>query len=174
MQGCRECKTRKIKVSLLGFPLPRSTDQEQCDEARPICGNCRKRYIDTSCCQYVSKKEHRRGSSEDSRSPPKLSASLSVIPTGLGHSNILELRLMHNYTQSTCGRGTMLASVPLLSIWEVDIPQIAFSSEIVLNGMKWGRLFTLFLLKHLTSLLMQRSWNPPVTLEDQELTLHLL
>jgi hypothetical protein len=56
----------------------------------------------------------------------------------------------------------MLASVPLLSIWEVDIPQIAFSSEIVLNGMKRGSLFTIFLPKHLASLPMrnhEKSYN---------------
>jgi hypothetical protein len=66
--------------------------------------------------------------------------SPSVRPIGFNHSNLLELRLMHHYTSMTCGRqssrtresiGPSLANLA----WEVDIPQIAFTSDVVLNGL---------------------------------------
>jgi hypothetical protein len=59
-------------------------------------------------------------------------------PIGINSSSILELRLMHHYTSSTCGRQPLLQiSSPTTadSMWEVDIPQIAFSNDIVLNAM---------------------------------------
>jgi hypothetical protein len=44
---------------------------------------------------------------------------------------------MHHYTKSTCSQSSLTAMVPLLShpMWEIDIPQIAFSSDIVLNAL---------------------------------------
>jgi hypothetical protein len=57
---------------------------------------------------------------------------------GMGSSNLLELRLMHHYTKSTCTRHrSVYAGKPFIGqiLWEVDIPQVAFSSEIVLNAL---------------------------------------
>ncbi|CZR53074.1 uncharacterized protein PAC_02952 [Phialocephala subalpina] len=127
--GCKECKVRKIK----------------CDEARPSCGNCRKRFVDPFCCQYVSsppsqKKRVSEYSDSASSSSPSASVArpVTVNPIGVNSASLLELRLMHHYTKSTYGRQPLryMASPNVMdSLWEVDIPQLAFSNEIVLNAL---------------------------------------
>jgi hypothetical protein len=44
---------------------------------------------------------------------------------------------MHHYTKLTCGQQLLKDMVPILShpLWEIDIPQMAFSSDIVLNAL---------------------------------------
>ncbi|KAE9375646.1 hypothetical protein N431DRAFT_480913 [Stipitochalara longipes BDJ] len=126
-KGCKDCKTRKIK----------------CDEKRPICGNCTRRYVGLSHCEYVSNEEGPRYSAESNTASCgsgkeilPLTKSPTVTPIGLGNSDTLQLRLMYHYTKSTCGRH-IISTVPILplSLWEVEIPQIAFSSELVLNAL---------------------------------------
>ena len=100
--------------------------------------------MDIDCCEY-SKPEVRtlkRGPCTLMR-PSKHGTSLPRIvspkPHGLtdSGSNLLELRLIHHYTKSTCGQQSLKAMVPLFThpMWEVDVPQIAFSSGIVLNAL---------------------------------------
>lgn len=127
-KGCKDCKARKIK----------------CDERRPVCGNCTRRYFGLSHCEYVSYEdgsprcltESDTASSRSRGEILPLPRSLIVTPSGLGHSDTLQLRLMYHYTKSTCGRH-IVNTVPILplSLWEVEIPQIAFSSELVLNAL---------------------------------------
>lgn len=53
-------------------------------------------------------------------------------------SNLLQLRLMHHYTKSTCFRQRSAHLDKTLvgqALWEVDIPQVAFSSPLVLNAL---------------------------------------
>jgi hypothetical protein len=75
--------------------------------------------------------------------PPKdqgvsLHQSIPWKPLGLSDSEerVLELRLIHEYTKSTCDMRSLGAMSPILgySMWQVDIPQIAFSSDFVLNA----------------------------------------
>lgn len=59
-------------------------------------------------------------------------------PLGLSNSTqrLLELRLMHEYTKSTSDMWSLGAMSPSVgyAMWQIDIPQIAFSSDIVLNA----------------------------------------
>jgi hypothetical protein len=93
-------------------------------------------------CRYVplevSERNHLRGSG--SSSIARLQKSPSVRPFGSRQSNILELRLMHHYTKMTCGwqHPRKMASIgPTLSYsaWEVEIPQMAFTSDVVLRAL---------------------------------------
>jgi hypothetical protein len=68
---------------------------------------------------------------------PKMQRQISLKPFDAGQSDrVLELRLFHHYTQATCVT-TLKGMVPLLNnpMWHVDIPQIAFSSPIVLDAL---------------------------------------
>jgi hypothetical protein len=59
-------------------------------------------------------------------------------PSGIEERNrILELRLLHHYTKTTCKAQTLSAMIPLLChpMWEIDIPQMAFNNDIVLNAL---------------------------------------
>ncbi|KUJ18389.1 uncharacterized protein LY89DRAFT_47224 [Mollisia scopiformis] len=126
--GCKACKSRKIK----------------CDEVRPACTNCRKRFIDPSCCQYVSPAVQKKTPPQDPDISSSSSSSLTLdrlvtnSPIGVKPSSLLELRLMHHYTRSTCGRQPlqyMCSPTTADSMWEVDIPKLAFSNEVVLSAM---------------------------------------
>jgi hypothetical protein len=70
---------------------------------------------------------------------PPLQQALPWRPQGLSDDGdrILELRLFYEYTKSTSNTASLQAITPVLanSIWEFDIPQIAFSSDIVLNAL---------------------------------------
>lgn len=64
--------------------------------------------------------------------------TLPWVPLGLSDSGqrMLELRLMHEYTKSTNDMSSLGSMSPILgyAMWQIDIPQIAFSSDIVLNA----------------------------------------
>lgn len=71
---------------------------------------------------------------------PTLQRPPQIRPTGSDNSNLLELRLMHHYTKTTCAGQTyqpMVSLEPALSnsVWGFEIPQIAFSSDLVLNAL---------------------------------------
>ncbi|PVH72356.1 hypothetical protein DL98DRAFT_470538 [Cadophora sp. DSE1049] len=127
-KGCCQCKARKIK----------------CDETYP-CSNCRRKFVDATCCKYTSTSQpntspsdppqtHSSSTSSVSKSP--LHRSLSVTPVGVKSSNLLELRLMHHYTKSVYERPRRISGCALYhSLWDFEIPQVAFSSELVLNAL---------------------------------------
>jgi hypothetical protein len=70
---------------------------------------------------------------------PSLRQTIQWRPLGLSDAKerVLELRLFYEYTRSTCNVKSFHAMLPVLCdpIWEFDIPQIAFSSDIVLNAL---------------------------------------
>merc|ERR1712093_404333 len=75
-------------------------------------------------------------SSTSSVSKSPLPRSLSVTPVGVSSSNLVELRLMHHYTKSVFSRPSRLSGAALYhSLWDFEIPQVAFSSELVLNAL---------------------------------------
>ncbi|KUJ15864.1 uncharacterized protein LY89DRAFT_587101 [Mollisia scopiformis] len=127
-RGCRTCKARK------------------CDEVHPICSNCSKRFPGLKSCDFepfvevtgqggetLRPRKRTRNTVEDS-----LQASFAPHPTGLtpeGRSRLLELKLMHHYTNVTC---TQLPDGELAEgrrVWSVDIPRLAFQSDLVLNAL---------------------------------------
>ncbi|KAI9742606.1 MAG: hypothetical protein M1818_003747 [Claussenomyces sp. TS43310] len=126
--GCRTCKARKVK----------------CDEVRPVCGNCARRYVDIHACDYSVTAAIRESSASisDGFSPcpdcciPAVQQGLSFKPYGMSgsfSSHRLELRLMHHYAESTCSLRARASSSRYT--WEVDIPRAAVSSDVVLNIM---------------------------------------
>ena len=111
-----------------------------------MCSNCKKRYVNADDCQYAPRVRTRTnlGKRKIASPPPKIRApsverSLSCQPLGLSDAQerVLELRLFYEYTRSTCITRSPRAMIPLLCspVWECDVPQIAFSSDIVLNAL---------------------------------------
>lgn len=71
--------------------------------------------------------------------PESVQTSLATYPVGrntASQSRILELKLMHHYTSNTC---TQLPDGELTQkgryVWSMDIPRLAFQSELVLNAL---------------------------------------
>lgn len=165
--GCRSCKARKIKVSYLllalhslrfrmfgeclvtcsvNTMLDTLTRSVQCDEQRPVCTNCKRRFVNIACCEYSLKiLKSSKIPSVSSCSPTPLSHApirpqqqISLVPFQNGHSDrVLELRLFHHYVKTTCDVKSLRDLVPVLAhpMWEIDIPQMAFSSPIVLDAL---------------------------------------
>ncbi|KAG4437788.1 hypothetical protein IFR05_006723 [Cadophora sp. M221] len=152
-KGCCQCKARKIK----------------CDEIYP-CSNCRKKYVDASCCKYSSipqnggaaakstSKRQSTNASNASRSP--IHRSLSVTPVGVNSSNLLDLRLMHHYTKSVYSRPPQTPGFALYhSLWDLEVPQVAFSSELVLNALLGITSLNLLALNPNDQTLFQSAWS---------------
>ncbi|RDW62835.1 hypothetical protein BP5796_11137 [Coleophoma crateriformis] len=132
-QGCVTCKNRRVK----------------CDEAHPVCGPCAKLFVDKRCCEYESRVKPTYTmrdlqprfilpSGQQSPSQPVVQRPSGV---NLGQpSHLLELQLMHHYTKVTCSLPKRRSFPPCLPgssypLWEVYIPQIAFTSELVLSAL---------------------------------------
>ncbi|KAH8893102.1 hypothetical protein GQ53DRAFT_745972 [Thozetella sp. PMI_491] len=132
-QGCRECKARKVK----------------CDEVKPVCANCRRRYVRIQACDW-STEAPLRHTRRDGGAPWRLSsgetvaadpshrrsAQLVAHPTSVTSKDAwrsLELRLMHHYTSVVSRSMPDCNGAPARDMWERIIPQHAFDSEVVLN-----------------------------------------
>ncbi|EPE24984.1 Zn2/Cys6 DNA-binding protein [Glarea lozoyensis ATCC 20868] len=118
--GCTSCKVRKVK----------------CDETRPSCLQCQKRFADADCCNYEVKPLKAKRAQKN---PTTTEMNIHIVahPASLTSASLVELRLMHHFTKSTCNQTSATLSTPLpwTSIWELDIPQIAFTSDLVLNAL---------------------------------------
>lgn len=129
--GCRRCKTRKIK----------------CDEVHPRCSNCTKHGVD---CDFEHPAGVRIDGNSTSANMPRPPSSTTSFTTPLyktpgamvlsqttpAHSNILELRLMHHYTSVTSKTlGIMAPTIDV--VWRDLVPQIAFGagSQHLADGM---------------------------------------
>ncbi|KAI1126348.1 hypothetical protein F5Y10DRAFT_214632 [Nemania abortiva] len=143
--GCRTCKQRKIK----------------CDEARPVCGNCAKRYYDVERCDYPSvstprqRQQHRAGAGAGAGAGASASASASpdasvvhpaslstgVIttrPTGASSNHSqrqLEMRLMYHYTQFAALELPATYGYSSKELWLDKVPQMAFESDLLLDSL---------------------------------------
>lgn len=131
------------------------SNPRQCDEVHPICGNCSRRFVGITSCDYVQPSRKRTSlasslvSTTSSDSPCLSSTYYRPLATSLtvpyrpfaisssSNSRALELRLMHHYTQSTCSHRSTMDSLPSIQycVWEVDIPQMAFSSDVILDAL---------------------------------------
>ncbi|PMD44538.1 hypothetical protein L207DRAFT_579476 [Hyaloscypha variabilis F] len=130
-RGCRTCKARKVK----------------CDEEHPLCCNCARRYPGIESCDFepftqftnrnnesvsISSRQQSHGSL------PSIGKAVSVQPAGFSCSEgqrLLELRLMHHYTTSTCKEMPDGHSRKAKYIWSIDMPQLAFQNDLVLNAL---------------------------------------
>ncbi|KAI0114474.1 hypothetical protein GGR51DRAFT_446783 [Nemania sp. FL0031] len=123
--GCRTCKQRKIK----------------CDEARPVCGNCAKRYYDVDRCDYPSVSTSRQRQNRTDASvvhPASLSTSIITRPTGASsdHSQRqLEMRLMYHYTQFAALELPATYGYTSKELWLDKVPQMAFESDLLLDSL---------------------------------------
>ncbi|KAK8014225.1 hypothetical protein PG990_007521 [Apiospora arundinis] len=131
--GCSTCRQRRVK----------------CDEVRPVCGNCAKRFITHSPCEYgqcVARRSTRQKGQAQSatRTSPghsadtRLGRSPTLTPSSIDNGSrwrMLELRLMHHYTTVVCQTMPDCNGSPARYMWEQTIPQYAFTSEVVLNPM---------------------------------------
>lgn len=137
--GCRECKIRKVK----------------CDEIRPVCSNCRRRFVGLRQCDWsrtharvkaqAPKRQDASYNTEskalEHASSPLKSQNLQVIRTWsspMADTNqwrSLELRLMHHYTTVVCDTMPDCNGLQARDMWDRRIPQKAFEDEVVLNPM---------------------------------------
>lgn len=148
--GCRRCKARKVKV---GKPCYWSTYSRlltlsllQCDEVRPLCGNCSRLYPNIVNCHFdpviVPKKNSNssqaRSSQRWAQHQSSLQSNIAFLPSEIsdsGPTQILQLRLMHHYTQWTCNQSSDIQRGQLYGMWEFHMPQMAFESGLVLNAL---------------------------------------
>ncbi|KAJ8066607.1 hypothetical protein OCU04_005654 [Sclerotinia nivalis] len=130
--GCRVCKSRKIK----------------CDENKPSCNNCIKHSVScdimtTSTALAPSPNPSLNGTPTNAFSPMSVTGT-SHSPHQLplpsisldGHApnfTLLDMELLHHYTTSTSM--TLVASPSLATLWRINIPQLAYSQEIVMRGL---------------------------------------
>ncbi|KAF7925899.1 hypothetical protein EAE99_005934 [Botrytis elliptica] len=123
--GCRDCRVRKVK----------------CDEIKPICSNCRRRYINISQCNWSTGSQKSKKSAVQRFSTPIIpapSSSLETYPNTLADTTSpwrsLELRLMYHYSTIVSNLMPACLGAPARA-WQHTIPQLSFDSEIVLNPM---------------------------------------
>ncbi|KAI1421118.1 hypothetical protein F5Y12DRAFT_787737 [Xylaria sp. FL1777] len=129
--GCQTCKRRKIK----------------CDEARPVCGNCARRYYDIEKCDYppppASRQRQNRQQSRNAADAPvaqpnSLCASIVTRPTGISANpsqRQLEMRLMYHYTQFAALELPATYGYTSKQLWIDKVPQMAFESDLLLDSL---------------------------------------
>ncbi len=128
--------------------VEKSADRSvQCDEKHPLCGNCSRRFPGLASCDFETfievkadkiEKTLRTNRAMERASYPPLRPSMSIQPTGIstfGGSRVLELRLMHHYITSTSTQLPDAQSTRPKYAWPMDIPRLAFSSDLVLNAL---------------------------------------
>jgi hypothetical protein len=121
-----------------------------CDEVRPICGNCSRRLVGIKECAFESFVDSTPASFESKSyegcvvpqprfpSHGSIRPAMSYYPSDMGtpgESRVLELRLMHHYTSFTCGELPEGRSTQGKQVWSIDIPRLAFHSDLVLNAL---------------------------------------
>ncbi|KAI1283905.1 hypothetical protein F5Y07DRAFT_348025 [Xylaria sp. FL0933] len=129
--GCQTCKRRKIK----------------CDEARPVCGNCARRFYDVEKCDYPSPPASRQRQSrqlprvaadEHVAQPDSVSTSIVQRPTGVSADPTqrqLEMRLMYHYTQFAALELPATYGYTSKELWIDKVPQMAFESDLLLDSL---------------------------------------
>ena len=134
--------------SIIGIPLTHYTDFGvycvQCDERKPICGNCAKHGVD---CDYVlsdavaaSPTPHTGPRSASAATPGHASASGVQASSADEHESLLRipalesihLELLHNYTTLT---SQTLSEDPLLkTVWRINVPKVGFVYDFVMRS----------------------------------------
>ncbi|KAI0407586.1 hypothetical protein F4802DRAFT_517911 [Xylaria palmicola] len=117
--GCQTCKQRKIK----------------CDEARPVCGNCSRRFYNVERCEYPTPASRQRQGHDP---PGLLSPSITTRPTGVSANNTqrqLEMRLMYHYIQFAALELPATYGYSSKELWVDKVPQMAFESDLLLDSL---------------------------------------
>jgi hypothetical protein len=103
--GCKTCKLRKVKVRVALRARSRGVFtnlQHQCDEKRPICGNCAKHFTNIEICDFGRATEiateNSSTASSSSTSNPPVSPLTGVITSpmcigGSGTDRMLKFQL---------------------------------------------------------------------------------
>jgi hypothetical protein len=120
----------------------------QCDEQRPLCGHCARRFNDIQGCDFGVSGKYllKQNATATSNNPPARrrrppvspEAAIIVRPTGISTPNpkarTLELRLFYHFTTSTASALPLSETKDVLPLWAVDTPQLAFDHEHLLNA----------------------------------------
>ncbi|TGJ81548.1 hypothetical protein E0Z10_g7216 [Xylaria hypoxylon] len=121
--------------------------EQQCDEARPVCGNCARRYYDIERCDYPSVPSPRQRQDRDLSAnvadmpvdqPDLLSPSIVTRPTGVSANPTqrqLEMRLMYHYTQFAALELPATYGYTSKELWIDKVPQMAFESDLLLDSL---------------------------------------
>ncbi|KAL7915538.1 hypothetical protein GGI35DRAFT_437059 [Trichoderma velutinum] len=135
--GCSTCRVRRVK----------------CDEVRPVCGNCKRRFVHIDECNYRTAHSRRRAQAREKSLfvgvPILTDNDTNARGAGLGHPLALhppslhqvsqyrsrELFLVHYYTTVVAPSMPNCNEVSSMNMWQRVIPQIAFESEVILNPM---------------------------------------
>lgn len=144
--GCQTCKRRKVKVRYITPSLncigPSNT--LQCDEKRPLCGNCSRRFTGLASCEFDdcadihSKLRTTKSNITRNSNIECIESPLNNLPPSLGssgHNRLLELRLLHHYLTFTCGQLPGGDTANGRQLWAIDVPQMAFNCDYVLNAL---------------------------------------
>lgn len=115
------------------------TSGTQCDEVRPVCGNCYKRFPNAEEeCEYDGTPSQSGRNSPGSVNRPPLGSPASSIGTAPGSntstSRSMELRLFHHFSTVTCLIMPTCEEPAGLSMWKVIIPSLAFECSYIYSA----------------------------------------
>ncbi|KAI1817416.1 hypothetical protein GGS20DRAFT_582552 [Poronia punctata] len=120
-----------------------------CDEVRPVCGNCARRYFNVEKCDYAPvptravRSRRLDGAHENARASIQVNSStpstmtLTPKPAGLAISEkqrSLEMRLFFHYTQFTAAQLPAAYGNTTKELWLDKAPQMAFRSDMLLDA----------------------------------------
>jgi hypothetical protein len=100
----------------------------QCDEVRPVCGNCKRRFTEVESCEY---RDH---SSEDSSDSLTSRRPQPLRPAGT-ENHMLELQLIYHYATSAWQELPVCHGGLEDDMWQKTIPRVGFQSRLVLEPM---------------------------------------
>ncbi|CAG9981436.1 unnamed protein product, partial [Clonostachys byssicola] len=133
--GCSGCKSRRVKANWAG----------QCDETKPRCNACTRRGID---CLYDAGRGQSRRRAEHEPDPSveaqcsetrqqQQQPMVQQMDEGPHYSakQLLDLRLMHHYSVSTCEDLASAFPDGVLRPLRVDAPQLALQHDFFLDAL---------------------------------------
>ncbi|KAH6722229.1 hypothetical protein BKA61DRAFT_171026 [Leptodontidium sp. MPI-SDFR-AT-0119] len=116
--GCKVCKARKIK----------------CDERRPICGPCIKRFPNPEEeCEFEVLSPPLARTPSSAVSPASIADSITG-SIAQNASRAMELRLFHHYSTTTCHTMSLCEEEAGREMWVVAVPTIAFEHPYVYSS----------------------------------------
>jgi hypothetical protein len=102
----------------------------QCDEVRPVCGNCRRLQFTCPFEQEDTTIAGQAYDGQDAIDPPVAKPFVES-----QDRRLLELKLMHAYATSTCQKITTQADTAGSRVLTIDVPRLALHSQALLNAM---------------------------------------
>lgn len=118
-------------------------------EKRPLCGGCSRIFPELSSCVFephiqLNSTARIKPPPTHARRPiqiqprPGIPAPISIHPArpaAMDHPRALEMRLMHHYVTETSAQLPEGKSAHGAYCWSMDVPRLAFHSELVLNAL---------------------------------------